>query len=116
MELLIALLLLAIIGVLAQAAGTDSRDADTRYNQPDLVARDATADRTLAPAGPARRGANPLRSARIAAIGRPGGLVVTRRPRPADRRSRHATASLAEPRARETGNAPGAVRLPGACL
>jgi hypothetical protein len=30
MELLIAFLLLAIIGVLAQAAGTDSRDADPR--------------------------------------------------------------------------------------
>jgi hypothetical protein len=34
MELLIALLLVALIGVLAQAAGYDSRDADTRYNQP----------------------------------------------------------------------------------
>ena len=34
MELLTALLLLALIGVLAQAAGSDSRDADTRYNQP----------------------------------------------------------------------------------
>ena len=34
MELLIAILLLAIIGVLAQAAGTDSRDANPRYNQP----------------------------------------------------------------------------------
>jgi type II secretory pathway component PulJ len=33
MELLIAILLLAIIGVLAQAAGTDSRDANPRYNQ-----------------------------------------------------------------------------------
>ena len=30
MELLIALLLLAILGVLAQTAGTDSRDADPR--------------------------------------------------------------------------------------
>jgi hypothetical protein len=34
MELLIALVLLAIIGVLAQAAGTDSRNADPRSNQP----------------------------------------------------------------------------------
>jgi hypothetical protein len=34
MELLIALLLVALIGVLAQAAGTDSRDADTRFTQP----------------------------------------------------------------------------------
>jgi hypothetical protein len=34
MELLIALLLTAIIGVLAQAAGNDSWDADTRNNQP----------------------------------------------------------------------------------
>ena len=34
MELLIALLLTAIIGVLAQAAGNDSWDADTRFNQP----------------------------------------------------------------------------------
>lgn len=30
MELLLALLLLAIFGVLANAAGSDSRDADTR--------------------------------------------------------------------------------------
>ena len=34
MELLIAVLLLAIIGVLAQAFSTDTRDADTRYPQP----------------------------------------------------------------------------------
>jgi hypothetical protein len=34
MELLIATLLLAIFGVLAQAAGTDSRDANPRHNQP----------------------------------------------------------------------------------
>ena len=34
MELLIALLLVAIIGILAQAVGTDSRDADSRSNQP----------------------------------------------------------------------------------
>ena len=34
MELLIALFLVAILGVLAQAAGTDSRDADTRHYQP----------------------------------------------------------------------------------
>ena len=34
MELLIALFLVAIIGVLAQAVGTDSRDADSRSNQP----------------------------------------------------------------------------------
>jgi hypothetical protein len=34
MELLIATLLLAILGVLAQAAGTDSRDADPRSAQP----------------------------------------------------------------------------------
>jgi hypothetical protein len=34
MELLIALLLVALIGVLAQAAGTDSRDADTRSYRP----------------------------------------------------------------------------------
>ena len=34
MELLIALLLVTLIGVLAQAAGSDSRDADTRFNQP----------------------------------------------------------------------------------
>jgi len=34
MELLIAVLLLAFIGVLAQAFGTDSRDADTRFSQP----------------------------------------------------------------------------------
>jgi len=33
MELLIATLLLAIIGVLAQTAGTDSRDADPRSAQ-----------------------------------------------------------------------------------
>ncbi len=33
MELLIALLLLAIIGVLAQSAGVDSRDADPRPNR-----------------------------------------------------------------------------------
>jgi hypothetical protein len=33
MELFIATLLLAIIGVLAQSAGTDSRDANPRYNQ-----------------------------------------------------------------------------------
>lgn len=31
MELLIALVLVAITGVLAQGAGTDSRDADTRH-------------------------------------------------------------------------------------
>jgi hypothetical protein len=30
MELLIAVLLVALFGVVAQAAGTDSRDADTR--------------------------------------------------------------------------------------
>jgi len=34
MELLIALALLAAFGVLAQAAGHDSRDADTRISQP----------------------------------------------------------------------------------
>ncbi len=34
MELFVALLLLVVIGVLTQAAGSDSRDADTRYNQP----------------------------------------------------------------------------------
>jgi len=34
MELLIAVLLTAFIGVLAQAAGADSRDADTRFTQP----------------------------------------------------------------------------------
>ena len=34
MELLIALLLVAILGILAQAVGTDSRDADSRSNQP----------------------------------------------------------------------------------
>jgi hypothetical protein len=34
MELLIPLLLTAIFGVLAQAAGIDSRDADTRFGQP----------------------------------------------------------------------------------
>ena len=34
MELLIPLLLMAILGVLAQAAGIDSRDADTRDSQP----------------------------------------------------------------------------------
>jgi hypothetical protein len=33
MELLIAALLLALIGVLAQAAGTDSRDADPRHTR-----------------------------------------------------------------------------------
>jgi hypothetical protein len=33
MELLIAALLLALIGVLAQAAGTDSREFDTRITQ-----------------------------------------------------------------------------------
>ena len=32
MELLTAALLLAILGVLAQIAGADSRDADTRRN------------------------------------------------------------------------------------
>ena len=34
MELLIAVLLVAIFGVLAQVAGTDSRDADTRSVKP----------------------------------------------------------------------------------
>lgn len=34
MELLIPLLLTAILGVLAQATGIDSRDADTRFSQP----------------------------------------------------------------------------------
>ena len=34
MELLIAVLLVAIIGVLAQVAGEDSRDADPRYADP----------------------------------------------------------------------------------
>ena len=34
MELLFALLLTALIGVLAQAVGDDSRDADTRFDQP----------------------------------------------------------------------------------
>jgi hypothetical protein len=34
MELLIATLLFATIGVLAQAAGTDSRDADPRFAPP----------------------------------------------------------------------------------
>ena len=34
MELLIALLLVALIGVLAQVAGEDSRDADTRTVHP----------------------------------------------------------------------------------
>ena len=34
MELLFALLLVALIGVLAQAAGDDSWDADTRKNEP----------------------------------------------------------------------------------
>jgi hypothetical protein len=34
MELLIAVLLVAIIGVLAQVAGADSRDADTRMIDP----------------------------------------------------------------------------------
>jgi hypothetical protein len=34
MELLIAVLLVAIFGVLAQVAGTDSRDADTRATNP----------------------------------------------------------------------------------
>ena len=34
MELLIALFLVAIIGVLAQAVGSDSRDADSRHNEP----------------------------------------------------------------------------------
>jgi len=34
MELLIATLLLALIGVLAQSAGNDSRDADPRCDQP----------------------------------------------------------------------------------
>jgi len=34
MELLITLFLVATIGVLAQAVGTDSRDADSRSNQP----------------------------------------------------------------------------------
>lgn len=33
MELLIALLLTALIGVLAQAAGYDSRDADPRFHE-----------------------------------------------------------------------------------
>lgn len=33
MELLIAVLLVAIIGVLAQAAGIDSRDADPRFRE-----------------------------------------------------------------------------------
>jgi len=34
MELLIPILLMAIIGVLAQAAGTDSRDADPHSYEP----------------------------------------------------------------------------------
>jgi hypothetical protein len=34
MELLIATVLLAILGVLASTAGTDSRDADTRSVHP----------------------------------------------------------------------------------
>ena len=34
MELLIAVLLVAILGVLALAGGTDSRDADTRNARP----------------------------------------------------------------------------------
>jgi len=34
MELLIAVLLVALFGVLAQVAGTDSRDADPRSSQP----------------------------------------------------------------------------------
>ena len=34
MELLIAALLIAILGSLAQVAGTDSRDADPRSSQP----------------------------------------------------------------------------------
>jgi hypothetical protein len=34
MELLIALLLTALLGVLAQAVGIDSRDADTRSFRP----------------------------------------------------------------------------------
>jgi len=34
MELLIPLLLTAILGVLAQAVGTDSRDADPRHHRP----------------------------------------------------------------------------------
>jgi hypothetical protein len=33
MELLFALLLTVLFGVLAQAAGSDTRDADTRYHQ-----------------------------------------------------------------------------------
>jgi hypothetical protein len=33
MELLIAAVLVALLGVLAQAAGSDSRDADTRSTQ-----------------------------------------------------------------------------------
>lgn len=35
MELLIPAVLVAILGVLAHAAGTDSRDADTRFRQLD---------------------------------------------------------------------------------
>ncbi len=34
MEAILAVLLLAIIGVLAQAAGTDTRDADPRCSTP----------------------------------------------------------------------------------
>ena len=34
MELLIAAVLVALLGVLAQAAGSDTRDADTRTTQP----------------------------------------------------------------------------------
>jgi hypothetical protein len=34
MELLIAAVLVALLGVLAQAAGSDTRDADTRFTQP----------------------------------------------------------------------------------
>jgi hypothetical protein len=33
MELLLPLLIAIVIGILAQAAGTDSRDADTRPHQ-----------------------------------------------------------------------------------
>jgi hypothetical protein len=34
MELLIALFLVAILGVLAQGAGADTRDVDPRYQRP----------------------------------------------------------------------------------
>ena len=50
MELLIAAVLVALLGVLAQAAGSDSRDADTRSTQ-DMSQSGAALDSARATVG-----------------------------------------------------------------